>query len=450
MFKNRYYNNSKKQITSYFKYSLFNKNSFSSQNNNKEKSKKRLAQLRNKMLTKGYYDSIKEYTMLKSVIHLKEQKETIRQKRLNETVYNIKNLERDINYTNILKFMDIAFNKDNPFKSYNLKNKIDELENFSKTIYRNKIGIILNKKILHGAKIKCKVDSGNKKELDFDRIYQKIKDSKDNFQKTRLIKKRNNPKSKAYYTTGSSKSKNISDYLGLNKKENEKKLNINKSIISDKTINNEIINLNHVKKNNTNLPRAKSEFNLFNSSGPIRVDKKPLSQKFIFHRNKKVELNENDKIWSKNSSINQSFSSNSYYRPISKMNYKNQIVKIKSENRKSNIKSKDKMNRTIVNSKSKIKKYKLLVNGLYNDFHKIKSNSAKLLNKYKEWGFSSGKEIDEIVKTKEDMLLFHLKQKYFKNMKLFPKYQKRKRLNISLANKIKHGLEIIDDDVKRY
>ena len=138
MFKNRYYNNSKKQITSLFKFSTYNKSSSSSENNNRDKLKKRLTQIRNRILNKEYNDSIKEYSMLKSVIHLKEQRETIRQKRLYETVYNIKNLERNINYTNILKFMDIAFNKDNPFETYNLKNKIDELENFSKNIYSNK------------------------------------------------------------------------------------------------------------------------------------------------------------------------------------------------------------------------------------------------------------------------------------------------------------------------
>ena len=450
MFKNRYYNNSKKQITSLFKFSTYNKSSSSSENNNRDKLKKRLTQIRNRILNKEYNDSIKEYSMLKSVIHLKEQRETTRQKRLDETVYNIKNLERNINYTNILKFMDIAFNKDNPFKTYNLKNKIDELENFSKNIYRNKIGIILNKKILHGAKIKSKVDAGNKKELDFDKIYQKIKDSKTNFQKSRIIHKRN-PQSKVHYTIRSYKYKNNTDYTWRNTNGKKLNININKSTISDRVINNEIISINNHKKNNTILPRQKSEFNLFNSSNQIRDDKKSLSQNFIFHRNKKVELNDNDneKIWSKNSSINQSFSSNSYYKPISKMNYTNQI-RNKSENRKSNLKPKETMNRTIVNSKSQIKKYTFLIDGLYNDFRKIKSNTNKLLNRYKEWGFSSGKEIDKIIKTKEDMLLFQLEQKCFKNLKLFPKDKKKKRINLSLVDKIKHDFDLIDDDVKRY
>ena len=48
------------------------------------------------------------------------------------------------------------------------------------------------------------------------------------------------------------------------------------------------------------------------------------------------------------------------------------------------------------------------------------------------------------------MLLFQLKQKYFKNLKLFPKDKKKKRINLSLVDKIKHDFDLIDDDVKRY
>ena len=126
------------------------------------------------------------------------------------------------------------------------------------------------------------------------------------------------------------------------------------------------------------------------------------------------------------------------------------FIRNKSENRKSNLKQKETMNRTIVNSKSQIKKYTFLIDGLYNDFRKIKSNTNKLLNRYKEWGFSSGKEIDKIIKTKEDMLIFQLKQKYFKNLKLLPKDKKKKRISLSLVDKIKHDFDLIDDDVKRY
>ena len=450
MFRNRYNNNSKKQLSTLFSIKTFNKKSFSGQNDDKDKNlRKRLGQIRNKILRREYMDSLKEYSMLKSTIHFEEKKESMRMRRLDETVYNIKNLERNVNYTNILKFMDMAFNKDNPFKNYNLKNKIDELENFNKNIYKNKIGIILNKKILHGVKIKGKVDAGNKTEIDFDKLYQKIKDSQINFKRRKIIQKGRNMEQNKYYTIKDYKYKNNSDYLDLKKND----LSVKKNITSGQTINSEITNLNDIKNKKFKLGKSKSYLNFINLSAKISDKNKSLSQNYISHRNKKVELNENDndKIWSKNSSLNQSFSSNSYYRPPSNANYKNQIRNIKSENRKSNFKQKNNnLNRTIVNSKSSIKKYTFLIDGLYNDFQKIKSNTAKLLNKYKEWGFSSGKEIDKIVKTKEDMLLFHLKQKYFKNLKHFPKYKKRKRVNVSMISKIKHDFDLIEDEVKRY
>ena len=450
MFRNRYNNNSKKQLSSFLSIKTFNKKSFSGQNDDRDKNlRKRLGHIRNKILRKEYMDSLKEYSSLKSSIHFKEKKETLKMKRLDETVYNIKNLERNVNYSNILKFMDMAFNKDNPFKNYNLKNKIDELENFNKNIYKNKIGIILNKKILHGVKIKGKVDAGNKTEIDFDKLYQKIKDSQVNFNRRKINQKRKNIEQNKFYTIKDYKYKNNPDYLDLDKDES----NIKNNIMSGQTINNEITNLNNIKNKKFKLGKSKSPLYLNNLFAKISDEKKSLNNNYIFHRNKKVELNENDndKIWSKNSSINKSFSSNSFYRPLSNANYKNQIGNIKSNKRKSYFKpNNNNLNRTIVNSKSSIRKYTFLIDGLYNDFQKIKSNTTKLLNKYKEWGFSSGKEIDEIVRTKEDMLLFHLKQKYFKNLKHFPKYKIRKRINISMVSKIKHDFDLIDEEVKRY
>ena len=149
------------------------------------------------------------------------------------------------------------------------------------------------------------------------------------------------------------------------------------------------------------------------------------------------------------SSVNQSFSSNCNFGSLSKINNRlNKYRKIKNCNKKSNLKLNNIINRTIANTKSIDKKYKFLIDGLYRDFRKIKSNTSKLLTKYKEWGFSSAKSIDEIVKTKEDMQLFHLKQKYFRHMKLFPKNKKSKRTNISMINTLKNNFDLFDLDEK--
>ena len=77
MFKNRYYNNSKKQITSLFKFSTYNKSSSSSENNNRDKLKKRLTQIRNRILNKEYkHQNIK-------IINCFD---------VNELQYNVKNI----------------------------------------------------------------------------------------------------------------------------------------------------------------------------------------------------------------------------------------------------------------------------------------------------------------------------------------------------------------------
>lgn len=443
MFKNRHFNNSKKQI-SYFN----NKTSFTNNNNSKDKNlRKRISSIRNKFLEKKFDDSIKEYSAFKSAIHLKEVSDTLKQKKIDEKINNIKNLERNINYTNIVKYIDIALNKDNPFKNYNLKNKLEELENFNRNIYRNKIGIILKNKILHGAKIKSKIDIGNKKDLDFDEIFQKIKNSQTNFQKSRTIQSWKNSELGKYYTIRNPRIKSRSnnpDFLGLKKND----LNTNKNMSLVHTINNEIFSRKNSEHLNMILAKSNSDLNLnLNcSSNLVRNKRKSSIQNdSIFHRNNKSGLNDNDKIydkiWSKISFENYSSNSNCEF----KINHKfNKERKINSCKRKTNLKLYNNINRTMANPKSIVKKYKFFIDGLYRDFRKIKSNTTKLLSKYKEWGFSSAKSIDIIVKTKEDMLLFHLKQKYFKNLKLFPKNKKDKREKISMVNKIKNDFNNYD------
>ena len=452
MFKNRHYNNSKKQITYFSKSSTFNKTSFINKNNtNDNYMRKRISSIRNKILEKEFNDSIKEYSDFKSAIHLKKARDSLRQKKIDEKINNIKNLERNMNFTTIVKYIDIALNKDNPFKNYNLKNKLDELENFNRNIYRNKIGIILTKKILHGAKIKSKIDIEKQKDLTFNNIYQKIKNSQANFHKSQMIQSEKNSELGKYCIIRNPSIKNRSnntDFLRLKKNG----LNNNKNMSLIHTINNESSSFKNSDHLNMKLAKPHNDINLnLNcSTNLVRNKRKSLNQNLsIFNRNNNSGLNDNDKIWSKISSVNQSFSSNCNFGSLSKINNRlNKYRKIKNCNKKSNLKLNNIINRTIANTKSIDKKYKFLIDGLYRDFRKIKSNTSKLLTKYKEWGFSSAKSIDEIVKTKEDMQLFHLKQKYFRHMKLFPKNKKSKRTNISMINTLKNNFDLFDLDEK--
>ena len=241
---------------------------------------------------------------------------------------------------------------------------------------------------------------------------------------------------------------NNTDFLRLKKNG----LNNNKNMSLIHTINNESSSFKNSDHLNMKLAKPHNDINLnLNcSTNLVRNKRKSLNQNLsIFNRNNNSGLNDNDKIWSKISSVNQSFSSNSNFGSLSKINNRlNKYRKIKNCNKKSNLKLNNIINRTIANTKSIDKKYKFLIDGLYRDFRKIKSNTSKLLTKYKEWGFSSAKSIDEIVKTKEDMQLFHLKQKYFRHMKLFPKNKKSKRTNISMINTLKNNFDLFDLDEK--
>ena len=70
--------------------------------------------------------------------------------------------------------------------------------------------------------------------------------------------------------------------------------------------------------------------------------------------------------------------------------------------------------------------YTTKIGDLVNEYNRIKKSSKKLKINYKEKHFSTYEEIDNIIKIKEDMLMFLLKQKYF-NCR-FPK----KKLKVSI------------------
>ena len=142
--------------------------------------------------------SLKQYSEYKSQNILKEKREKEKQK-MNQFQNNeIKELNRNFNYTNMLKLLDIALNKNNPFKDYDLNSKINEIENMNKNINKNKLNNNLTKQILHDIKIKSKVDSGIKKDYNFSKIYRKINNMKLNLEKKNFFKANKNSDLKNY------------------------------------------------------------------------------------------------------------------------------------------------------------------------------------------------------------------------------------------------------------
>ena len=88
--------------------------------------------------------------------------------------------------------------------------------------------------------------------------------------------------------------------------------------------------------------------------------------------------------------------------------------------------------------------YTTKINDLVNEYNRIKKNSKKLKINYKERHFSTYEEIDNIIKTKEDMLMFLLKQKYF-NCRFPQKKIKSSNPKIIFLNKMKDYIDLTEE-----
>ena len=88
--------------------------------------------------------------------------------------------------------------------------------------------------------------------------------------------------------------------------------------------------------------------------------------------------------------------------------------------------------------------YTTKITDLIKEFNRIKNNSKKLKINYKEKHFSSYEEIENIVKIKEEMLMFLLKQKYF-NCKFPQKIIKPPNYKKIFVEKMKDYVEYTED-----
>lgn len=186
----------------------------------------------------------------------------------------------------------------------------------------------------------------------------------------------------------------------------------------------------NIQKKDSNL-KAKNNENLRRYNSTLLIeDNSPI----VFHNSilkKKSQINLKNKL---------------YYRPRSCIN-KN------SKNKKDlNIFSNDKnfnKNNSCINRRSYLKVknlplYTTKIADLIKEYNRIKKNSKKLKINYKEKHFSTYKEIDNIIKTKEDMLMFLLKQKYF-NCKFPQKKIKPINHKSSFSNKMKQCIDLIEE-----
>lgn len=101
----------------------------------------------------------------------------------------------------------------------------------------------------------------------------------------------------------------------------------------------------------------------------------------------------------------------------------------------------------LLEEKKKIK-YKNKIEDLYNEYKRIKNNTRKLKIDYKMWHYTPFQEIDDMINIKEDMLLYSLKQKYFKNKLFFSKNNNiiQKIEKNSVIDKIRNDFNRVDED----
>ena len=87
--------------------------------------------------------------------------------------------------------------------------------------------------------------------------------------------------------------------------------------------------------------------------------------------------------------------------------------------------------------------YTTKIGDLIKEYNRIKKSSKKLKLNYKEKHFSTYEEIDNIIKTKADMLMFLLKQKFF-NCRFPQKIIKAPNPKIMFLNKMKEYIDLIE------
>jgi hypothetical protein len=396
------------------------------------KTHKKDLSFKEKITEEAFKNSMRQYSKLKKIIYLNEKKYEEIQKHEEFQKKRIKELQYDLNYTNITKLLDLAFNQNNPFKDNGkVVKKIIKVNNQNRVIDKNRQKQIV--KIALYKNIRSNID-------DYSEIFRKIENSKKNLEK--MLNDKNNNKNKKSRKLNKSKSL-ILNYSNLNKYKNSK--NLNKSIynknlsekieyennslfpsISQLKDQNEIFNdfkeetdksLKSIKHENnikiTKLKKTSSSFVNINKSDNnkscIQIKKPLLLKKHFKHKLKYFVIN-ND---------------------VQKLN----LSQIKLEN--------DSSKKSFMNES--IKKCIDNIEDLFIKFNKIKSDSEKLNIDYKMRNRSSFQNLDDMVNIKEEMKLDLLKDKYLKNCSSQSKFKNnsiKKSKLITIVNSIMDNDEL--------
>jgi len=388
------------------------------------KTHKKDLSFKEKITDQAIKNSMRQYTKLKKIIYLNGKKYDDIHKKEELENKRIKEMQSDLNYTNISKLLDLAFNQNNPFKD-DRKLIIDK--NSKKQIIKN---------ALH-KKIRSNIDSGLKQDLDFSEIFHKIENSKKNLEK---MLNDNNKKNRKL-----NKSKSlILSYSNFNKYRN-----VNNS---NKSTDNKNLSEKIEYGNNSLYPsisQLKTPNGIFNNFKEEAIK----SLKSIKYENN-AKINQLKKI-SSSVNINKTNKNKSYTyikKPLllkKHVNHKLKNFVINNDAQRLNL-SQFKIGNLKMNSNKKsfledrMKKYIDVIEDIYNKYIKIKSDSEKLKIDYKMNNISSYQNIDEMINIKEEMKLDLLKDKYIKNCFSQPKFKnnftKKSRL-ITIINSIMDYVE---------
>ena len=382
-----------------------------------------------KILYKTYYDISKKIMKenklkfaIKDYKNLKKNISSFNEKYKNDedkTKSNIKKKSlsyEKINYTNLKElFKEFLRDKNKHNENINniIKSKI-KIENANRNIRKNKINAILEKVSLNSNKIKTKVDTGKNKSENHENSYKKLL-----------------------------------GILNISRKKLEKKVNIsrkNKILDINKNENSDILNKNiflvkansncNIRNNNIMNSQKQKYINLYNSFDNNEKDK-----------NKKMNKDKEIIIKNNRTKENLKLKERPYSLSRNKIKFNN-IYNNNTTSSNTNIKNKRIISSTSERFSFKIKNkplYTSKIEDVLNEYNRIKKKNKLIKMKYKEIHLITYNEIDNIMKIKEDLLIFDLKQRFLK--KQFPKpIIKKENKKETFVKKFKRDLDFIADN----
>ena len=412
-----------------------------------------------------------DYQKLKHNIYIYDWK--INEDKKKENKIKTQNFPNDkINFSNLQEMLTEFLrnkNKHNKNKNTIIKSRI-KLDNFNRGIKQNRINSILSKVSLHFNKVKAKINFG-KNDIDSNEYHYKKLISILN--KSRKKFKKNNNDSSAK----KSKSLDIKSIDTIEKLKNRKyrissNLNVNTSVNKNvDNIQNKINNIdNLVEKTRTinNYSEGRKYIQIYNNYKEKEKEKEKYKNNSICSNKIKI------KIKNKNKSkyiIDTTNNSNSKYNNEDEKNINNRFMKTPFShsrninsyfNQNFNSDSSNNNNNTILNtnkiinktpvrsafkrSSNKVKNlplYTTTIEDILNEYDRIKKKSKLTKIHYRETHLMTYREIDKVVKIKEDLLVFLLQQKFLNNQ--FPlKRTKKPNKRKLFIKKLKDNVDSID------